>query len=69
MKTLAYISENGSVINGLNLLNSNFPSKIILSREKDELIKIFKNIVPENLQNKCKFISTLTKKIKLIFSG
>ena len=33
-ENLAYISENGSVINGLNLLNSNFPNKIILSREK-----------------------------------
>ena len=32
-ENLAYISENGSVINGLNLLNSNFPNKIILSRE------------------------------------
>ena len=35
-ENLAYISENGSVINGLNLLNSNFPNKIILSREKEE---------------------------------
>ena len=25
-ENLAYISENGSVINGLNLLNSNFPN-------------------------------------------
>ena len=31
-ENLAYISENGSVINNLNLLNSNFPNKIILSR-------------------------------------
>ena len=68
-ENLAYISENGSVINGLNLLNSNFPSKIILSREKNELIKIFKNKVPENLQNKCKFISNLTKKNQINFFG
>ena len=40
-ENLAYISENGSVINGLNLLNSNFPNKIILSREKEELLKIY----------------------------
>ena len=51
-KNLPYISENGSVINGLNLLNSNFPNKIILSREKEELLQIFKNKVPENLQSK-----------------
>ena len=61
-ENLAYISENGSVINGLNLLNSNFPNKIILSREKEELVEVFKNKVPENLQNKCKFISNLKKK-------
>ena len=61
-ENLAYISENGSVINNLNLLNSNFPNKIILSREKEELVEIFKNNVPENLQSKCKFISNLNKK-------
>ena len=38
---LPYISENGSSIHKLNLINSNFPNKIILSREKEELIKIF----------------------------
>ncbi|WP_179850038.1 HAD hydrolase family protein, partial [Candidatus Pelagibacter communis] len=52
-ENLAYISENGSVINNLNLLNSNFPNKIILSREKEELVEIFKYNVPENLQSKC----------------
>ena len=31
---LPYISENGSAIHGLNLINQNFPNKIILSREK-----------------------------------
>ena len=68
-ENLAYISENGSVINGLNILNSNFPDKIILSREKEELIEIFKKNVPENLQNKCKFISNLNKKNQMgIFS-
>ena len=61
-ENLAYISENGSVINNLNLLNSNFPNKIILSREKEELVEIFKNNLPENLQSKCKFISKLNKK-------
>ena len=36
---LPYISENGSSIQGLNLINANFPDKIVLSREKEELIK------------------------------
>ena len=33
---LPYITENGSLIHGLDLINSNFPNKIILSREKEE---------------------------------
>ena len=68
-ENLAYISENGSVINGLNILNSNFPNKIILSREKEELIDIFKNKVPENLQRKCKFISNLNKTDQISIFG
>ncbi len=68
-ENLAYISENGSVINNLNLLNSNFPNKIILSREKEELVEIFKNDVPENLQSKCKFISNLNKKEQINIFG
>ena len=53
--SLPYILENGSAINGLDLLNSNLPKELILSREKDSLIKIFKKSVPVNLQNKCKW--------------
>ena len=48
---LPYISENGSSIHGLNLINSNFPNKIILSREKEELLKVFESKVPENIIN------------------
>ena len=59
---LPYISENGSSIHGLNLINSNFPNKIILSREKEELLKVFESKVPENIINKCFLISKLDKK-------
>jgi len=59
---LPYISENGSSISGLNLINSNFPNKIILSREKEELLKIFDLKVPEKIKNKCLLISKLDKK-------
>ena len=52
---LPYISENGSSIHGLNLINKNFPNKIILSREKEELLKIFNLKVPEKIKNKCLF--------------
>ncbi len=59
---LPYISENGSAIHGLNLINQNFPNKIILSREKEELLKIFNKKTPEKLINKCVQISKLSKK-------
>ena len=38
---LPFICENGAVINGLDLLNSNLPKELILSKEKNNLIKIF----------------------------
>jgi len=60
--TLPYISENGSSIQGLNLINANFPNKIVLSREKEELIKIFNDKVPEQLKGKCIEISKINKK-------
>ena len=59
---LPYISENGSSIHGLNLINPNFPNKIILSREKEELLEIFNSKVPEKLNDKCFFISSMKKK-------
>ena len=57
-----FISENGSAIHGLNLINPNFPNKIILSREKEELLKIFNSKVPEKLLNKCIQIFKLSTK-------
>jgi len=59
---LPYISENGSAIHGLNLINQNFPNEIILSRKKEELLKIFNEKTPERLLNKCVEISKLSKK-------
>ena len=59
---LPYIAENGSVIHGLDLLNTNFPNKIILSREKEELNKIFNEKVPDELKSKCIQISKMNKK-------
>ena len=43
---LPFISENGAAINGLDLLNPDLPNELILSREKDDILNIFKNIVP-----------------------
>ena len=66
---LPYISENGSAINGLDLLNSNLPKELILSKEKNNLIKIFKKSVPINLQNKCKWLSDMDKKNQTMIFG
>ena len=66
---LPYISENGAAINGLDLLNSNLPKELILSRDKNNLINIFKKSVPENLQNKCKWLSEMNKKKQSLIFG
>jgi mannosyl-3-phosphoglycerate phosphatase family protein len=66
---LPYISENGAAIKGLDLLNSNLPKELILSREKDNLIKIFEKLVPINLQNKCKWLSEMDKKKQSLIFG
>jgi len=68
-ENLPYISENGSSIHGLNLITSNFPDKLILSREKEELFKIFENKVPEELKEKCFQISKMSKKEQEIIFG
>ena len=60
--SLPYISENGSSIHGLNLITSNFPDKLILSREKEELLKIFENKVPVKLKEKCFQILKMSRK-------
>ena len=67
--SLPYICENGAAINGLDLLNANLPKELILSREKDDLLNIFKNIVPINLQNKCKWLSEMDKKKQSLIFG
>ena len=66
---IPYISENGASINGLDLLNKDLPQQLILSREKDTLLKIFKNIVPIKLQNKCKWLSEMDKKNQTLIFG
>ena len=66
---LSFIAENGSSIHGLNLINSNFPNKIILSREKEELLKIFNLKIPEKIRDKCLLISKLDKKRQEIIFG
>ena len=59
---LPYISENGSAIHDLNLINTNFPEKITLSRETNEIMDIFKKKIPSSLRSKCTFLSDVEKK-------
>ena len=66
---LPYISENGAAINGLDLLNSNLPKELVLSRDKNNLINIFKKSVPEDLQNKCNWLSEMDKKKQSLIFG
>ena len=40
-ENLSFVVENGAAIHNLNLINSSFPEKISLSREINEIIKIF----------------------------
>ncbi len=61
---LPFISENGSVINGLNLLKKDLPQKLILGRDKNELLKVFNNEVPKNLSVKCKWIYLMDKNVQ-----
>ena len=67
--SLPHIAENGAVIKGLDLLNSNLPKELILSREKDNLIKIFEKSLPINLQNKCKWLSNMDKTKQMLIFG
>ena len=67
--SLPFISENGSEIHGLDLINSNFPNKIILSRDKKELLEIFNKKVPKELKDKCKFISEMNTKEQIDILG
>ena len=69
-EALPYIAENGSAIKGLNLINKDLPKELILSKQKEELISIFENEVPENLKIKCKWLSKMNKESQLkVFYG
>ena len=67
--SLPYICENGAAIHGMDLLNEDLPKELILSREKEDVINIFKNIVPINLQNKCKWLSEMDEKSQSLIFG
>ena len=55
-----FVSENGSIIHNLNYLNQEFPDKIILARNTNEIQNIFDKNIHQDLKSKCKVISSLT---------
>ena len=66
---LPYIVENGAAIYDLHLINSSFPEKIILSREKDEILNIFNEKVPDKYRSKFRFIDNFDIKTKIEILG
>ena len=56
---LCFISENGSNIHGLNLLNDKLPINISLSRSKNDIYKIFDKSLSHNFKQKITFILDL----------
>ena len=64
---LPFISENGAAVHNMDLINQSLPKKIVLSREKDELLKIFRSKISDSLVSKCKFVLNLkeTEKSKI----
>ena len=50
------------MIHGLNLINKNLPDEIILGREKELILKIFK-------RSPCKFITKMEKNIQVKILG
>ncbi len=49
---LSFISENGSSIHGLNKIHRNLPDKVIISRSKNEIQKIYDKNISLDLKNK-----------------
>ena len=53
----------------MNLINSDFPEKIILSRDKDEILNVFLKKTPKKFISKCKFVLKLKKDEQLKIFG
>ena len=53
----------------MNLVNSDFPEKIILSRDKKEILNVFLKKIPKEFVSKCKFVLKLKKDEQLKIFG
>jgi len=63
-----YISENGSSIHMLSIIDQRLPNEIVLSRKKEEILEIFDRNIESNLKFKCQFVNNLSnfKKIEIL---
>ena len=68
-ENLPFISENGSAIHQLNLINKNFPDKVILSRDKSEIYNIFEKKTSDYLRKKCQFLTEMKKQKQIQILG
>ena len=68
-QNLPFIVENGAAIYKMNLVNSDFPEKIILSRDKKEILNVFLRKIPKEFISKCKFVLKLKKDEQLKIFG
>ena len=59
---LSFITENGSSIHGLNLIHSNLPEKVSLSRSAEQVYEIYNENIPSHLKDKITFILKLNFK-------
>ena len=66
---LPFIVENGAAIYKMNLVNSDFPEKIILSRDNKEILNVFLRKIPKEFISKCKFVLKLKKDEQLKIFG
>ncbi len=66
---LPFIAENGAAIYKMNLVNSDFPEKIILSRNKEEILNVFFKKIPKELISNCRFVLKLKKDEQLKIFG
>jgi len=59
---LSFIAENGSSINGLNLIHKNLPETISMGKTVDKIYEIYSKNIPDVLEQKVIFISKLDKR-------
>ena len=66
---LSFISENGSAIHGLDLVNKKLPNKVSISRSIDEIYKIYNETISLDIKQKIIFILNLNFEEQKKFFG